>query len=215
MLVVELFLPKRIGQFLDNIFNNRKGISSAIDNGYISNPNMKYVESNKLGIKVENILMDDYNLNIKFNIKLSQQDINIDEINDIDISKMIIYDENNNVLYCNNEEIFDSWSNKNKTDFKIDNFSEKNINSGLNYYINEKILENNQLNLVYNLSAYNSVYPKSKIYLDIEKIVFNTNNKKICADGNWNIEIRCTEQFYNREALYYISKKKQMMKKLK
>ena len=202
-----IVFAKEIGQFLDNIFNNRKGISSAIDNGYISNTNMKYVESNKLGIKVENILMDDYNFNIKFNINLSQQDINIDEINDMDISKMIIYDENNNVLYCNNEEIFDSWSNKNKIDFKIDNFSEKNINSGLNYYINEKILENNQLNLVYNLSAYNSVYPKSKkIYLDIEKIVFNTNNKKICADGNWNIELDVPEQFYNREAILYKQK---------
>lgn len=202
-----IVFAKEIGQFLDNIFNNRKGISSAIDNGYISNPSMEYVESNKLGIKIENILMDDYNLNIKFNINLSQQDISIDEINDIDIFKMIIYDENKNVLYCNNQEIFDNWANKNKIDFKIDDFSEKNINSGLNYYISEKMLENNQLNLVYNLSAYNSVYPKSKeIYLDIEEIILDTDNKKICADGNWDIELEIPEQFYNREAILYKQK---------
>ena len=202
-----IVLAKEIGQFLDNIFNNRKGISNAIDNGYISTPNMEYVESNKFGIKIENILMDDYNLDMEFNINLNQQNLDIDKITNIDISKMIIYDENNNVLYCNNEEIFEIWANKNKIDFKIDDFSEKNINSGLNYYINEKILENNQLSLVYNLSAYNSVYPKSKkIYLNIEEIIFDTNNKKICADGNWNIELDIPKKFYNREAILYRQK---------
>lgn len=202
-----IVFAKEIGQFLDNIFNNRKGISSAIENGYISNPNMEYVESNKLGIKIENILMDDYNINIKFNINLSELDINIDEINDINISKMIIHDENNNVLYCNNKEIFDNWTNKNKIDLKIDEFNEKNINSGINYYINEKILENNQLKLVYNLSSYSSVYPKNKkIYLSMKEIIFNTNNKKICANGDWNITLDVPEQFYNREAILYKQK---------
>lgn len=207
ILVTGVVFAKDIGQFLDNIFNNRKGISNAIENGYISSSNMKYIESNKIGIKIDNFLMDNYNLNIEFNINLNQSNIDIEKLNEINISKLIMYDENNNILYCNDEQIFNNWANENEIDFKIDNFNEKNINSGLNYYISKKTTENNQLNLVFNLSAYNSVYPKSKkIYIDISEIIFSSENEKICANGIWNIQLDVPEQFYNREVILYKQK---------
>lgn len=200
-----IVFANEIGQWLDNIFNDRSGTTSAIDNGYISSPQMEYIESNKIDVKVENILMDDYNLNIKFNIRFNEKDIK--EINDIELAKMIIYDENSNILYCNNEELFNKWASKNNINFKMYDFSEKNINSGLNYHISEKILKNNQLSVIYNLSSYNLPYPKSKsVNLNIAGIAFEIDFAKKYAEGSWNMELDVPEKFFMREAILFNQK---------
>ncbi len=199
-----IVFAKEIGEFIGNIFNTRKGISTAINNGYIENPNMKYVKSNDISLKVNNMLMDDYNLNIKFELNLGRNDIRIEQIQNVSISQIIIYDENNDVLYCNREQLIEELVKEKKINLQMDKFNEKNINSGVNYYISEKIVDNNKLSIVYNLSSYNSTYPRSKkLYIKVAEITFETDKEKIYTKGQWFMELDVPDKFYNREAIMY------------
>ena len=200
-----LVFAKDIEQFFNNIFNNRTGISNAINNGYIFNPQMEYIEANNLAIKIENILMDDNNLDIKFTLRFTGQNLNT--IRNVELAQIIIFDENKNILYCNNEDLFNTWAIKNNINSKIDDFSTSNINCGLNYYIDEKTTDNTQLKLIYNLSSYNFSYPKSKkLYFNINKILLCFDNYKEYINGNWNMALDMPEIFYTRNCILYEQK---------
>lgn len=202
-----IVFAKEIGEFIGNIFNTRKGISTAINNGYIESPNMKYVESNDINVKVKNILMDDYNFNINFELNLNINDVSMEQIQNINISQIIIYDENNNILYCNSQQLFDGLVKDKRINLQMDKFNEKKINSGVNYYISEKEVDNNKLNIVYNLSSYDSTYPRSKkIYINIAEITVETAKEKMYTNGQWFMELDIPDKFYNREAIIYRQK---------
>lgn len=194
-----IVFAKDIEKFFKNIFSNRQGIETAIENGYILSPDMKYVESNNTKIKIDNILMDDYNLNINFKIQTNESSIDIKEVY---LSNMIISDENNNILYCNNEDTFRKFCNENGLSYIVDKYNEHNTNNGENYYIINK--ENNTIDLIYNLSAIEGNYPKSKrINIYINEIEYNKKEK---VEGDWLMKIEIPEKFYNREAVEYKEK---------
>lgn len=188
---------------IKNIFANRQGINTAIENGYILSPNMEYVESNNTKIKINDILVDDYNLNINFSVKTNG---NVKDIEDVYFSSMIITDENNNILYCNNKEIFDKFCRENGLDYKYDEFNDGYVNSGLNYYMKDRNIEENSIVITYNLAAYNVFYPRSKnINIWINEI---EDNKKEKMKGDWKMKVNVSEKFYNREEVKYKEKNK-------
>ena len=41
-------------------------MDTAVENGYVQNVDMDFIEDNNLGVKVDYVLMDDHNLNISF-----------------------------------------------------------------------------------------------------------------------------------------------------
>ena len=214
VITTSLVYAKDISNVIKNFFNHNKGMDVAIQEGYIDEPEMEYVNSTKTeisttntAIKVKNMLMDDHNLSFTFSIKIDD-DIDISKIHDIAFPNMIITDENNKIIYCENREVFDKYCEKNNLQYEYLNFNENYINNGTNYYIKSKSLENHTLDVVYNFYTTVYSYPKSKkLNIDLTQINISESERlegeELVLNGNWNIEFDVSEKFYNRESFVY------------
>lgn len=198
-----IVFAKDISNIISGFFNNSQGIDTAIQNGYIEKPNMEYVSSKNTKMKVDNILMDDFNLSFTLNVVCSKE-FKVTNFARLDLSKIIITDDEKRILYCNDEDIFKNYCEKNNLEYSYENFDSHHINSGLNSYIKDIDTDNNTLSLVYNLFA--DKYPKSKrLNIAISQIDLAKENsdKKIAMNGKWNCKVQIPEKFYNREEIIY------------
>lgn len=194
-----------IKNFIMHFFNYNEGMDTAIENGYIEDINMEYIESNATEVKLNNLLMDDYNLSFTMLIKFDTS-IDIEKIKQVKLPNLLISDNDNKILYCEDEETFSNYCSKNYLNYEYMNFNNNYINSGSNWYIKSKSNENNEIELIYNF--YGNTYPKSKtVFVDFSKINISETedcqNMNKCIIGSWNIKIDVPEKFYNREALVY------------
>lgn len=197
-----IVFAKDISYYVKNFFNNNNGIDNAINNGYIENVNMQYINSNGTNVKIENLLMDDYNLN--FNTKIKVDDaIKVNEILNIEFEDIIISDENNRILYCNNKNSFENYCNKNNLKYEFLEFDDNYINSGINDYIKSTNSQNNEISIIYNL--FTDKFPKSKLLnINFSNIVIRTlNNENLTLIGDWKLEVDIPEKFYNRSNIIY------------
>ncbi len=168
-------------------FGGSKGVSTAIDNNYVVYSDSDFILSNNIGLKIDNIVMDNTYLGINFNLKY---DNNIFDFSNISFEKIIIFDENNYILYCNNENLFRTFCRNNGVSYIWGECDEHNINSGLSVY------NVNDVNCIYNLYA--TKFPNSKkIFVNIENILNNMEENKI-IEGNWSFDIELKKEMYNR-----------------
>lgn len=188
--------------YVKNNFNRRKGIETAINNGYIMNVDGEPVTSNDVSLKINQILLDDYNLDISFGLEFKNMEIP-DNIQAIEFESMLITDENNNILYhSGSKEIFDEFVTKNNLNVSYKEYTNKYINSGLSI----NIIPDNKSSfmLACNLSPFNATFPKSTKYnIYIENIVFSINNTDKVINANWNLESSLTSDFQNRISVKY------------
>lgn len=203
--ITGIVFAKEIKILVNNFFNNNKGLDTAIQNGYINEPKVDYIESNDTKIIVKNFLMDDFNLNFSFEINFDSN-ISIDNVARIRLPNLIITDDEKRILYCEDEDTLNNYNKANNCNYSMNSFNNNYINSGSNWYIKNKIKNTNTVELIYNFYANN--YPKSKeIYLNFTKINLSeqekTENKELILNGNWQIKLDVPEKFYNREALVY------------
>lgn len=196
-----------------NIVNNKqsrglgKGIDTAIENGYIAEPNINFINSSDIGIEVtlKNFLMDDMNLstNLIFDFDDTlKETINIDKIYEVELNDLIVRDEENRIIYGGNDkERFEAYCVENNLEYKFSNFNESYMSSGVNCFIESK--GSNHINLLYNM--YSDKFPKSKkLYFSFTKIsIAEIENNKYIVDGNWEIEVDVPEEMYNRTEDYY------------
>ena len=200
-----IVFAKDISNWIKGIFNNNsKGIDTAIENGYILQPKMEYINSNGIEAKIDNLIMDDFNLSFTIHLRFKDE-ITVGKISKICLPDMIIVDNDNKILYCQDENTFKRYCSNNELTLKYKDFNEYNINSGSNYFIKYKNLQDNSLDLVYNLYANN--FPKSKeINLSFCNIEFEkdeNSGNKTSIKGNWNLSLEIPENFYKREAIVY------------
>lgn len=203
IVTTSIVFAKNIVYFIQNFFGNNIGMDTAIENGYIDSPSTDYVESNGTKIKVNRYLMDNYNLNLDLSVKLEKR-IQSNKILKMNFADMIITDNNNNILFCQNKNVFDKYCNTHNLDYKWEETNNSYINSGSNYYI--KSNENNEINFIYNIYAQN--FPKSKaIHIKFNEIILSENEDiekdTITIKGNWNLEINIPDKFYEREEISY------------
>lgn len=204
-IISSIVFGKEIVQFVKGYFFHNEAIDTAIDNGYIDIPAQNIIESNNTKINIDNLLMDDFNLSFTLNIQL-QDEIDVSKIKRIRIPNMIITDENNTILYCEDEKVFNNFCTENNLKYNFNEFSSKYIDSGSNWYIKNKSINTNSVELIYNLFGTN--YPKSKeLKIYFTKINYSQNeiseNEEFVIVGDWNIPYQVSEKFYNREAYVY------------
>ena len=188
-----------------NFFLVNKGIDTAIDNGYIEKADINYINSNKTKVSIENILMDDFNLSFSLLINIDKN-IDTSKIARIRIPNMIITDEENRILYCDDKTTFDNYCKEKNLNYTFGETSDNYINSGSNWYIKNKSADSKTFELVYNLSA--NKYPKSKkLFISFTQINMTekeiSENEEIALSGNWNIKYNLPKKFYNRTAIVY------------
>lgn len=207
LITTSAVFAKDISNFISNIFQPQTigmGVIEMAENGYMENTNMEFIESNGILIKVDNILMDDYNLDIVFEVQTKE---NIEPIYNIEISDLIISDENNNLIYCNYDrvDLYEEFCKKNNLEFSNKNMHNNFTDGGYQTEVIERT--DNSVKFLYKM--YSDNYPKSKkLIMNFKNIIIKSNIEEDSQNlkGNWNIEIQLSEEIYNREMVTYTIK---------
>ncbi len=211
---------------IKNFYTVDRGMDTAIENGYIDERQTEYATSEEIEatinnisidaynteIGIKNMLMDDNNLNFTFSINVNKN-IDISNLMTVRLNKILISDENNNILYCDNKELFNKYCSNNNLDYDYYNRNEHQMGSSLNDYIINKDTNSNTIDILFNLiNTREFSYPNSK-YLNIIIQEINmgeedyyANDEPICLKGNWNLFVNVNEKFYNREPINYAVK---------
>ena len=158
---------KNIKELFENLYENmfgnyNNGITTAVENGYIQDIDMEYIESNNIKVKVDQITMDNYNLGIIFNIELNE-DIPLSEVYDINFKNILIMDENNNVIFAEYE---------NQDDF-VKYCEENNLDKGkygigyANCAWNGRILNTQGNNVIYSFYTTSEKFPHIFYYQNL------------------------------------------------
>lgn len=214
----------------ENKYHTGNGFGRAIEEGYIEKPenatalSNSVIENIETGDKIEDLetkvsvkdfTMDNYNLSISFEVELSEKAKDLifaDEIVDINFPDLIVSDENNNVLYCMNQNTLDDFCREKNVNYTPNSANEIIfINSGVGTFIESR--EENKVNVVYAIyTAEEATYPKSK-KLNIELNSINISKKEaslgdeeITLSGDWKYSLEIPEQIYNREEISYKQK---------
>lgn len=211
---------------IDNIKNYFRGlgsgIDSAVEHGYIENTEMDYIDNSvnvsnepdkivddiNLETKIEDFLMDDYNLSVEFNFKFDDEInkyVDLDNIHNIELTDLIVRDEENRIIYAGmDKEAFDEYCNNYNLDYTYGEFNENYLNNGLNCFPSYHNKEDKMVKLMYNMYA--DKYPNSKkLYFSFGKLIITEENDKnvIELKGNWNIDLDVPEKMYNRSSESY------------
>ncbi|MBR6034021.1 MAG: DUF4179 domain-containing protein [Clostridia bacterium] len=199
MLISGIAYAREIERFILRFFNNSKGLDTAIESGYIEEINQRVDTMSDIDIKIQSITMDENNIN--FNMIMSfGSSLNVADIKEIYLNEMILTDEMNNILYCNNQAIFNEYCNLNNLNLNYINF---NVASNIN--IEDQNKDDNCIEVNVNLYS-QSHLPKSKVLnikFNVIKAVLN-NNEEGFLNGAWETVINLPEKFLNREYQDYI-----------
>ena len=230
-----IVFAKDIEKFIRERFNFGlgDGIDSAAENGYIAEPEMdnivteteavvleNEIETVELdintGVKINNFLMDDYNLSAEIELNFDEEikkHVDFDNIKNIEFSDLIVLDEEKRIIFAApfmTNDRFDELCNKYELSYKRGEFNENYMNNGLNSfgkYINR---ESNTIQWIYNMYA--EGYPKSKElnFYFTEITIYNegyypleAEGKKCVLKGEWEIHLDVPEKMYNRSEEYY------------
>lgn len=176
------------------------------------------VQSDNLQVNISRLDMDDYYMSFEGNINFPEEvteKMPLDNIYLVRFPDLVIKDENDNILFCMEEnklkELFgtdDIESIKNNPKYCISQVSHYCFK---NYYE----LGKNPYNFEYSLNtAIPSIYPKSKkLYFEFTKIALDSPDASIGIDdkhylhqdqtltvlGNWKIEIDVPNKYSERE----------------
>lgn len=216
----------------DNFFLTGKGMETAMNEGYVENTNMnsetsnttienaktgEIVEDTETKIKVDEFVMDDFNLSMTFDMELSEKAkevITPEKVWKINFPDMVISDENNIVLFCMTEGRFDKFSQEKQLGISHDEAFENGayIGSGVNIVPIER--EGNHVKVIYNIyTGGDSNYPKSKeLQIQIGQIKISKEEgttlggEEITLTGNWDFKVAVPAKMYNRTTTIYSQK---------
>ncbi|MDO5555141.1 MAG: hypothetical protein Q4G09_00360 [Clostridia bacterium] len=166
------------------------GIQTALENQYVQNIDMDYIEKEKVKFKVDYLMMDDINFDLVFNFVTNDSVGNYERIA---LQGLEITDENNNQIYISSDD---------------QNIWTKNIAlSGERWSVVEK--QDHTLRQVVHFSSNN--FPKSnKIYVSFDKVIlYNVNQGNpitIEYEDTYRLEFDVSEQLSQRNSITYIPK---------
>lgn len=200
--ITGIVFAKEIVQFVKHLFiNTSDGVETAIENGYMQEVDMEYIKDSNVEVKVDYILMDDFNLNIMFNINIQETN----NLSSIELNNLVITDENNNLLLTEfkNRIMYLEFCKKNK----IENTNNHIALGTYNYSTLTYDYQNS--NYLYSYIIRSDEFPKSKkLHISFNEIILysgNSTNKELLDTlrGNFEIDIDLDEKIYNRKTLIY------------
>lgn len=197
-----------------------KGIRDAVEHGYIleqegsiaseiSSPDI-VLNNSKLEIGIQDFLMDDQTICDTFRIKFDDvalEKIDLSKVGNIELYDLVMFDENNNILFSLDKGSFNSFCEENKLDYDFSDFNDNYYSSGVNSLL-KRTENDNELDLVYNVytNALYGGYPRSKkVYYKFSKVrVKEVETENIIElDGDWSFVIDVPEVMYNRSSVSY------------
>ncbi len=187
----------------DNI--NRKYALGRIINlneekNYIGNVNMEYSYSGDIGIKVNNIILSDNDLDIILDLDFSKKILNKNSV----LVNYIVYDENNNIYSYGDCNILDRSKNYRKfcRDMNI-NYQKENWRDNIyaKSQAQNNLLETDERLITQLAIKSDKRLPNSKkIFIRIFDIGYldNMNFSSISNNNEWILEINIPDEYYNR-----------------
>ena len=211
----------------DNYFGTGEGVGTAIHNGYIEESKTQANSSETIAkneitgkkidgvdtkVKIDKFVMDDFTLSITFDVTLSnkiEDVVPINKVADMNFPDMLIYDENNVILYTLEKNSLKEFCKEKSLNYEEYNLEgEKVINSGVNTYVDEK--NGNHVKVVYNIHTGGDSYPKSKkinVFMKqiriSEDIEAQDGEEEILLQGNWDFSTNVPEKMYNRHNVIF------------
>lgn len=211
----------------DNYFGTGEGVGTAIHNGYIEESKTQANSSETIAkneitgkkidgvdtkVKIDKFVMDDFSLSITFDVTLSnkiEDVVPINKVADMNFPDMLIYDENNVILYTLEKNSLKEFCKEKSLNYEEYNLEgEKVINSGVNTYVDEK--NGNHVKVVYNIHTGGDSYPKSKkinVFMKqiriSEDIEAQDGEEEILLQGNWDFSTNVPEKMYNRHNVIF------------
>lgn len=177
-----------IGDFITKVFSNQdKNIEFAVENGYVQNIEMDYVESNGIGLKADYFYLDDYYMYIAFEVKADR------EFDEILLNEFEIKDENDNVIYSNNQ-----------TDYYI-----------FSHFETKKLTNTNGILLIKLAKIENEFFSYNNLKIQIQKLEIKKEDKFEPIYGSWNIEVLVEDNNIKSEKEKYYLTSEQLVKKSK
>lgn len=208
-----------IHNLTQNIFGTyNEGITTALENAYESDVDMEYIESNNIKVKVDSIMLDDYNLAIIFNFVSENSEYLKDlEVSRIELNNVLIMNENNVILHAEHEgttqEFIDfcDGNNLDKGEFYsgCSNGGQRRsiLNSENNKFIVSELISSKKFPLSKKLYIKFDTINFLNKYADIFDIVneFENTPENQCKTikGNWEFEIDLEKLNKKRTSIEY------------
>lgn len=165
---------------LSNVGIDDSAIELAIHNGYIQTVENDFQTYRGLGIKVNSFLMDDINLIISFEFKIDN--LKISDIKNLSISDFTILDEENKIIYN-------------------DNNSSSSLTKSVGFNKVKKTSDNTFSNTFFAMS---DNYPNSnKLYIEFNNVLLNLKNEDRKINGMWKFKIDIPQKMVDREDLLF------------
>lgn len=191
-----IVFSKEITGFVKSLFNDSKGVDTAVNNGYVYEvPETIFSESENTKARVKQMLMDDYTLDLSMMIEFNEN-VNLAGYDKIKFPDLIITDDMDNILYCDNKDVINKYD------------EEKNIgdisNTSASIFVSS--IDANVVHYNCILSASDTIFPKSKkitVKFNTIEIIDSVSNKKHTILGEWENTINVPEEFYNRKTIVY------------
>lgn len=172
-----------IVDFVKSLFiNTTNSIDKAVENGYVQQINMDYIYDNNIGIKIDNIIIDDTNIDISIVYKVNDVSIELIELYEYEIR-----DQNNNLIY----------------ELNTNNNNELSEGSHLIKYNDSVKLDNNEFNESL-LIVSNKFNNYNKLRFKINSIRIKKNNEFYIQSGKWIFEQDIDTKVLNRKKYTYI-----------
>lgn len=215
----------------ENFFWTGNGVGKAIEEGYIEEVNAEsevsesvavneesgqVIEDFDTSINVDKFVMDDFTLSITFDVEFSDKIkdmIEPSKIGDMNFPDLVIYDENNVILYClGGVRLAEFCGEHNLGDYNYSTIPDNMfVNSGVNSYIESK--NQKSVKMLYNIYTGGDIFPKSKkLYFDMNKIKISDSpdtiygEEEMTLSGDWCFSVDVPEKMYNRSNIVYKQK---------
>lgn len=188
---------KDIETFIRNKFggSTSQGIDIAVNNGYVAEVETEYIKSDGVAVKVDSMLMDDFNLDMNFSVKIDEK-YDIKNFQSIRLENFRIVDETGKMIFNTHDVYFET----------EEETREKCYMGGYSIYVSE---EKNDNEFVLTLNTTNpEMFPKSKhLTVTFSKMLAKKADDQYAQytehEGDWKFEIDVPEEFYNRENMTY------------
>ena len=201
VLITGVVMAKDIENFIKKLFgaNTSDGVDIAVDNSYVAKIEGKKYSSEGIEIKVDSIIMDDFNFAMNFIMTLDDR-YNINEFKNQELYDLKIVDETGEIVF-----------NSHGYRFNTEKEMKEKGYGGAYSFLTEKTGEKS-LKLSLAATGNSKLFPKSKFltitFTKINTWDYNEKDEKIDKfyEGNWNFKVEVPKDFYERETFIYKAK---------
>lgn len=178
IIISGIVYAKDIERYFKNLFTNTtESIDSAVENGYFQNIDMDFVYDNDIGIKADNLVLDDLNLDISFCYETKNK-----SISSICLEKYKITNDNKELIY---------------------EYDRNSASSGLSNFVSRKEKELFRESILLGLKETEQNF--NRIHFEIKSLtVTYMDETRDDIKGDWQFDITINDEMKKEDNIYYI-----------